>query len=248
MKVVEVPNLVDQTWGPERPKRPQSPVFHLEEKYTGQSSMEKYQKVAEEIKEADCLLISTLDDICWLLNLRGNDIAFNPVFFAYVIFWPKDLKVTLFVDDSKIADVKDYLQSIQVSIKPYDVLAGYLHALADTKTKIAFDTKKANAALHKIVKDSMFEVSNVVASIKCEKNPVESEGMRQANIRDCAAIMKYFSFLEEELRKPNHGLDEFVGALKVKEYRAQHSMFKQLSFPAISSIGPNGAVIHYKPE
>lgn len=72
--------------------------------------------------------------------------------------------------------------------------------------------------------------------------------MKNANVRDCAAIMKYFAFLEEELKKPDHGLTEFTGALKVLEYRKQSDMFLQPSFDSISSIGSNGAVIHYKPE
>jgi len=73
------------------------------------------------------------------------------------------------------------------------------------------------------------------------------EGMRQCNIRDCAAIMKYFAFLEEELQNPEHGLDEFSGARKVEEYRTHGELYKGPSFSTISSIGPNGAVIHYEP-
>jgi Xaa-Pro aminopeptidase len=72
--------------------------------------------------------------------------------------------------------------------------------------------------------------------------------MRKANIRDCAAIMKYFAFLEEQLAKPDHGLDEYSGARKVEELRTFGDFYKGPSFKSISSIGPNGAVIHYKPE
>jgi Xaa-Pro aminopeptidase len=72
--------------------------------------------------------------------------------------------------------------------------------------------------------------------------------MRNCNVRDCAAIMKYFAFLEEELKKQGHGLDEFSGARKVEEYRTLGEFYKGPSFDTISSIGPNGAVIHYKPE
>ena len=72
--------------------------------------------------------------------------------------------------------------------------------------------------------------------------------MRDANVRDCVAIMKYFAFLEEELKKPDHGLDEFSGGQKVGAFRKQGDKFVSLSFEAISSIGPNGAVIHYAPK
>ena len=74
------------------------------------------------------------------------------------------------------------------------------------------------------------------------------QGMRDCNVKDCAAIMKYFAFLEEELRKPDHGLDEYSGARKVEEYRTFGDLYKGPSFDTISSIGPNGAVIHYEPK
>lgn len=95
----------------------------------------------------------------------------------------------------------------------------------------------------------MIAVTDIVALIKCQKNPVEAQGFRNANQRDCAAIMKYFAFLKEELAKPNHGLTEYSGAEILEHtYRAAHPMFRQISFDSISSIGANGAIIHYKPE
>jgi len=84
--------------------------------------------------------------------------------------------------------------------------------------------------------------------MKAEKNKVQQEGMRNCNIRDCAAIMKYFAFLEEQLKTENHGLNEYSGARKVEEFRGFGDLYKGPSFDTISSIGPNGAVIHYKPE
>ena len=98
------------------------------------------------------------------------------------------------------------------------------------------------------MKNSHVAVTNVIACCKMIKNETEAQGMRNANTRDCAAIMKYFAFLEEELAKPDHDLDEYKGALKVLEYRTQNELFQQPSFDSISSIGPNGAVIHYKPS
>lgn len=100
------------------------------------------------------------------------------------------------------------------------------------------------------MKENSFEVSEkngIVELLKACKNKVQQDGMRNANIRDCAAIMKYFAFLEEELQKPDHGLDEFSGARKVEEYRTHGEKYVGPSFDTISSIGANGAVIHYKP-
>jgi Xaa-Pro aminopeptidase len=99
-----------------------------------------------------------------------------------------------------------------------------------------------------IIKDNHEAKNDVVARLKAAKNKTEQNGMRACNIRDCAAIMRYFAFLEEELRKPDHGLDEYKGAMKVGDLRKEVDLFQGLSFDAISSIGSNGAVIHYKPE
>ena len=105
-----------------------------------------------------------------------------------------------------------------------------------------------NAELQRLCKDVAVDAKNTIKDTKAEKNVTEQEGMRQANIRDCAAIMKYFSFLEEELRKPDHTLDEFSGARILDELRTHGQYHQGPSFDTISSIGANGAVIHYKPE
>lgn len=110
---------------------------------------------------------------------------------------------------------------------------------------------KANAELGEIIKinsGELIEGTGVIEPLKAVKNEVQAAGMKAANVRDCAAIMKYFAFLEEELAKPDHGLDEYIGAEKLLAYRAQGELFQGASFDTISSIGPNGAVIHYKPE
>ena len=91
-------------------------------------------------------------------------------------------------------------------------------------------------------------LDNVLETIKAAKTATEQQGMQNANIRDCAAIMKYFAFLEQELKKPDHGLDEYSGARKVEALRTLGELYVGPSFDTISSIGPNGAVIHYKPS
>ena len=103
----------------------------------------------------------------------------------------------------------------------------------------------------KEVEEVKFEIKplshNIIELLKACKNKVQQEGMRNCNVRDCAAIMKYFAFLEEELAKENHGLNEFIGANKVTEYRGLGELYIGPSFEPISSIGANGAVIHYSP-
>lgn len=105
-----------------------------------------------------------------------------------------------------------------------------------------------NAENHRICGASAVKADNTIKDTKCAKNAAEMAGMYACNIRDCAAIMKYFAFLEEELRKPDHSLDEFSGARILDELRTHGDLHQGPSFDTISSIGANGAVIHYKPE
>lgn len=100
---------------------PMEKVWHLEDKYTGQTSLSKYEDVAKVMdKDSELMLLSSLDDIAWLLNLRGNDIEFNPLFFSYVVFHKTDKRVDLFIEKSKTVDVADYLKSINVTVFDYN--------------------------------------------------------------------------------------------------------------------------------
>jgi len=114
--------------------------------------------------------------------------------------------------------------------------------------KIGVNTADCNAQLSKHIAHCMVPKNNVLALLKSRKNATEQEGMRNANIRDCAALMKYFSYLEEQLKNPGHGLDEHSAAQIVAYERSQGENFVGLSFQSISSMGPNGAVIHYAPS
>ena len=151
IEVVSTPNLVDLVWGAERPLRPQNPVFHLEKKYTGEESISKYERVAANLGDADFLLVSALDDIAWLLNLRGCDIEYNPVFFSYLLFSPKTKSVKLYIDDVKVEAVLDYLTKINVTIAPYHQINEDLTAHAAQGVKIALDKNAVNADLYKLV-------------------------------------------------------------------------------------------------
>ncbi len=102
--------------------------------------------------------------------------------------------------------------------------------------------------MHALIKTVAVEKESVVENLKALKTLTEREGMRRCNIKDCAAIVKYFAFLEKELRNPDHTLDEYNGARKVEEFRTYGELYQGPSFDSISSIGANGAIIHYKPD
>lgn len=120
-------------------------------------------------------MVTTLDDICWTLNLRGADIDYNPVFFSYLLIYPgEETKATLYVNESKVEGVKDYLNANRVTLAPYEQISEDLLKLNNEKKKVGIHTKTCNAELHKIVKEStvVFE-NNIIQHIKACKNEVE---------------------------------------------------------------------------
>lgn len=195
---------------------------HLDIKFTGQDTQTKFKNVAAKLDgKVDCLLVTTLDDICWVTNLRGADIDYNPVFFSYLIIYPgEETTATLYVDAPKVANLADYLAQNRITVAPYGQVTEDLAKLSADKKRVGVHSKTCNAELYRLIKDSaVVQDNNVIQYLKACKNEVEQAGMRAANVRDCAAIMKYFAFLESELKKPDHGLDEYIGARKMDHLR-----------------------------
>ena len=137
LTVQNVPNLVDLVWADERPARPVNPVKVLEDQFSGKTSLDKQAQIADKLKDAkfEALLVTTLDDICWITNLRGTDIEYNPVFFSFALFFPKrpatESRVLLFIDDSKVEHIRDYLTSQKIETQPYQNIDQQLKTYVD---------------------------------------------------------------------------------------------------------------------
>ncbi|KAJ1987066.1 hypothetical protein GGI25_000190 [Coemansia spiralis] len=245
-------NLVDLVWGDARPPRPQDKVFVHETKHAGESHADKIKRVRAEL---ECngwggLVVAALDEIAWLFNLRGSDISYNPVFFAYALVTPTT--VTLFVDNVKLTDkVRTHLDG--VAIKPYGAIFGELAALSATgpaeERLLAGAT--ASWALVTALGEARVELgSSPITLLKALKNATEMEGMRQSHIRDGAAMANYFGWLEHQMlfNNAHHRLSEVDVADKLEELRRAQPGCVGLSFNTISSVGANGAIIHYSPE
>lgn len=258
-------NLVDQIWS-DRPARPAEPVIVLREKYSGTPFEEKLQDLRKELKKKKVagMVVSMLDEIAWLFNLRGNDIPYNPVFFSYAAVTPHS--ATLYVEASKLGpDVREHLGRL-VTIKPYDALFSDLTSLVDTAVNEAQANGDAVGEISKVQKllisnksswalslglggeDKVEEGRSPIGDAKAIKNATELEGMRQCHIRDGAALCEYFAWLEEQLLEKGARIDEVEAADKLEQIRSKGEHFAGLSFDTISSTGPNAAVIHYKPE
>ncbi|KAI5365506.1 putative creatinase, peptidase M24, peptidase M24B, X-Pro dipeptidase/aminopeptidase P [Septoria linicola] len=254
-------NLVDKVWGKDKPARPNEPVRVLEMEYAGKKFQEKIEELRKELdkKKAAGFVVSMLDEIAWLFNLRGNDIPYNPVFFSYAVVTPTS--TTLYIDESKLPDnAKSHLSGVH--IRPYEDIFSDIATLATEqpatngeaesaapKRKYLVSTK-ASWALQRALggEENVDEVRSPIGDAKAIKNPVELEGMRQCHIRDGAALIEYFAWLEHQLTVEKAEVDEVAGADKLEAIRSKHDKFAGLSFDTISSTGPNGAVIHYKPE
>ena len=254
-------NLVDDVWGKEKPARPNEPVKVLSMEYVGKSYQAKIEELRKELdkKKAAGFVVSMLDEIAWLFNLRGNDIPYNPVFFSYAVVTATT--ATLYIDESKLeGNAKAHLMG--VNIRPYDAIFSDIAALSSSepvtngttdssspKRKYMISTK-ASWALSQALggEDKVDEIRSLIGDAKAIKNETELEGMRRCHIRDGAALSEYFAWLGHELMQRGSKLDEVQAADKLEEIRSKHDKFVGLSFDTISSTGANAAVIHYKPE
>jgi Xaa-Pro aminopeptidase len=245
-------NLVDLVWEAEgtRPPQPSAPVFVHPLKYAGKSWSSKVTNIRKKMKEKECkgLVATALDEVAWLLNLRGRDVEYNPVFFSYVLITMDTVR--LFINQEKLSDdVRRHLLGGEdgqvVSVYGYEDIMDHVKQLVveETEGKI-WISKSCSQALVGLVPKLVGEMCPI-QMMKAVKNSVEIEGMRQAHVRDAVALCQYFAWLEREV--PKGKLTEVSAADQLEAFRREAPECVDLSFPTISSSGPNGAVIHYRP-
>lgn len=245
-------NLVDQVWGDERPAPPADEVFVQTIKYSGCSWPDKIKLMQKKMKDksADYLVLTALDEVAWLYNLRGSDVEYNPVFFSYAVVSHESAH--LFIDDAKLTSAsKAHLaqNGLTVHIHPYDDIQTFLSDLyaEGKKTGKTWMSGKSSYAVVKCIPPErrLLQLTPACHS-KAVKNTVEIEGMRNAHIRDAVALCEYFCWLEKEV--PKGCLTEISAADKLEALRREQTDFVSLSFTTISSVGSNGAIIHYSPK
>jgi len=187
-----------------------------------------------------------------LLNLRGSDVVFNPVFFAYVMI--KQDELLLFINESKIdkaiskhlgLDNSEDASNKNVTVSSYEGIWDAVNEAANNGSRIWLSSSSSAALARLAPKTRLISEPSPLAHSKAVKNPVEIEGMRQAHIRDAIALCEYFSWLEHEV--PKNSVTEISGAAKLEELRREQENFVSLSFETISAVGSNGAIIHYRP-
>uniref|UniRef100_A0A1I8N275 Metallopeptidase family M24 n=1 Tax=Musca domestica TaxID=7370 RepID=A0A1I8N275_MUSDO len=244
-------NLVDIVWGEEQPKQTSNPIITLDTTFAGMTVSDKWANVKEKLteKKAQALVVSALDEIAWFLNLRGSDIDYNPVFFAYLIITHE--KLMFFVDSAKLpSDFKQHQSSngVEISIYSYSAIGVVLGRLTENnaESKIWISPGSSYYLNALIPKKIRHQEITPIALAKAIKNPIEVEGFINSHIRDGVALCQYFAWLEQMIAQ-KQPVDEISGATKLEEFRSKKVHFMGLSFPTISSSGPNGSVIHYHP-
>lgn len=258
-------NLVDAVWGADQPSRPAEPIVQLAGKFSGRSINAKLTELRKEFVKTSTagFVVSMLDEVAWLFNLRGNDIPYNPVFFSYAIVTADD--ALLYVDESKLTtESRGYLSENKVTVKPYSAIfsdatelataeAAPAEAAADEEAAAALPKKfllssSASWALNLALggETSVEEVRSPIGDAKAVKNDSELEGMRQCHIRDGSALIAYFAWLEEQLLSGVE-LDEVTASDKLEELRSKQEHFVGLSFTTISSTGPKYGFLPHVP-
>ena len=237
-------DLVSQIWTEGRPSIPREKLFIHDLDFVGLSVREKLDQVLEQMEKnkVDYYIVSALDSIAWVLNLRGNDVSYIPVFISYLLI-SKD-SVTLFIDQDKLTnEVKAYLEENEILVKDYEDIFNELAGISSDQS-ILVDNGKNSYAVYSAVKNGkVVNKEDIIAKLKAVKNPVEIENIRKTYIRDCVAMVNFLHWLDT-----NIGVNEITEldvADKLLEYRLEQEHCLGASFDTIAGYKANAAMMHY---
>ncbi|WP_252177851.1 aminopeptidase P family protein [Endozoicomonas sp. 4G] len=236
-------DLLDELWQ-NRPAMPAEPVFLHSDAMAGKSREEKLAEVRQEMAEAgaDHVLLTALDDIAWLFNLRGSDVECNPVFLAYAHITNDSAQ--LFIDDRRIEEeALAALKASSVELRAYPAIADSLSSL--NHTTLLIDPATTSQWLVDAIADSVdvVEATSPARNLKAVKNPIEIKRMDDCHRRDGVAMVRFMRWLEGQIATESQ--TEFTLDQQLRAFRALAPEFKGPSFSSIIGYGSNGAVIHY---
>lgn len=241
---IDLPGMV---WT-DRPTLPLQPFYVFETKYCGKPAIEKIGLLRAEMKKAhaDVFVISALDDIAWLFNIRGNDVDYNPVVIAYALV--ENDRTTLFIAPEKLNyDTSAYLRSQNVEVAPYKGIYETLKQISPSNS-VMVDGAKLNQALFESIPTTctIRNTMSPVFKLKSIKNEVEMAGVRCAMQKDGVALTQFFIWLEENLASAN--LSEISISTKLREFRSKQENFVGESFGTIAGYASHGAIVHYNAQ
>lgn len=236
-------DLADRFWK-DRPALPGEKVWTLDEKYAGESVSSKLDRIRKKMcsYKADVHLLSSLDDISWLFNIRGNDIAYCPVVLAFAII-EKD-RGRIFADKEKFpVDVLNMLRENNITLSSYESV--YAAAEELSGRRVLLDPERTNYRLYYSIPDTaeIIKAENPSILMKSIKNKTETDNLRRAHLKDGIAHTRFLFWLKKSIGKVP--ITEISAARKLEEFRAEQENFLGPSFAPISAAGSHGAIVHY---
>jgi Xaa-Pro aminopeptidase len=240
-------NLIDDIWS-DQPPASKNPVTIQRQRYAGEKSSIKRNRIGAQIEAmgADALILTSLDSIAWIFNIRGSDVDCTPLVLSFAILYSNS-KAKLFIDPDKLnEDVLNHL-SQKVSCFAKDDFVNHLEKLGDDGLSAVVDPKKTHSAVFETLekaKVKIIEADDPIQMDKACKNDAELDGAREAHKRDAVAVARFLCWIDK------HGssgkINEIDAVNKLYEFREQVALFQGNSFDTISGAGPNGAIVHYK--
>ena len=237
-------DLLDEVWE-DRPALSDAKAFLLDVKYSGEDFTSKVARVRKAMQDAGATthILTSLDDIAWLFNIRGGDVKYNPVVLSYAVVTLD--KAVLFVDENKLnEEIKASFGEEVVEIKGYFEIDEFVKTI-EKEDVVLVDSNKINYTILKNIPEGVkvLNAMNPSTIFKAQKNPVEIENTKQAHIRDGVAVTKFMYWLKNNIGKIE--ITEISAADKLTELRKEQGQFIEPSFASIAGYGANGAIVHY---
>jgi Xaa-Pro aminopeptidase len=239
-------DLIDEVWGEQRPAFPSSPLREHALEYAGESRESKLTRLRDAMRREGVrgLIVSALDEVAWLFNLRGADVSYNPVFYAFALV--TETQSTLFVSPSKVSEELITRLGSTVRWGDYD---RFMDELSRFKphAPIWMDPATSSAAVEHALSSAGIELHmkpTPIAAWKARKNLAELRGMRDAHIRDGVAMLRFMAWFERAIA--TEALDELKVAEQLERFRRMAPEYIGPSFATIAGYGPNGALPHYR--
>lgn len=244
LKINKEANLLDNVWQ-DRPALSTEPAFNHDVKFAGKSTLEKLTEVREEMKKKrlDYYIISSLDDIAWLFNIRGRDVTNNPVVISYALISMEE--AYLFIDERKVTEeVRTTLSNNQVQIKPYDDILAEVGNLENNK-RILLDPSRINVRIYDVIPAGCvkLEGTDITTNLKAVKNEIEIKNLKNSQVRDGVAMVKFLHWLDTNIGKTP--ITEISATEKLESFRREQEYFVEPSFATIAAYKGNAAMMHY---
>ena len=233
----------DNIWT-DRPPRPAAPAYVHDEALAGETVDSKLERVFDAIENAgaDALFVTALDEIAWLLNLRGSDVEFTPVVIAMMLVQRDNCN--LFIDKDKVTpEVADHLKKYHIRVRDYDDVQDYLERVSDRITMM-LDPNKVSDALNSALGCTIVYGTSPIVGLKAVKNEVQIAGIRKAMERDGAALVRLMRWVEDTA--PSGTINEVDVWERGKQERARMDNYRGDSFAMIAGYREHGAIVHYE--